>query len=95
MKVSLFYLIHPANSNSCKNWVSSRDFNVSFFVECLSPLLHIVSPVKQSKQLLTKKIRILLEETKYLFVQRKELKCNLFYLMNPYNSKKKTVAPKH
>ena len=86
MKVSLFYLIHPANSNSRENWVSSRDFSF-FFVEFLSPLLHIVSQAKQSKQLLTTEIRILSEETKYIFVQRKEQKCNLFDL--------KTVAPRH
>ena len=28
MKVSLFYLIHPANSNSYENWVFSRDFRI-------------------------------------------------------------------
>ena len=65
------------------------------FFKFLSPLLHIVSQAKQSKQLLTKEICILSEETKYIFVQRKEQKCNLFYLMNPDNSKKKTVAPSH
>ena len=50
--------------------------------------LHIVSQAKQSKQLLTKDIRLLLEGTKYIFLQRKEKKCNFFiYLMNPDNSK--------
>ena len=34
------------------------------------------------------KIRLLLEGTKYIFLQRKEKKCNFFiYLMNPDNSK--------
>ena len=60
IKVSLFYLIHPANSNSRRNWVFLRGFSVFYVVvEFLSPLLHIVSQAKQSKQLLTKENRIL------------------------------------
>ena len=94
MKVNLFYLIHPAGSNSRENWVFSRDFSVSFLLIFLSPLLHIVSQAKQSKKLLTKEICIL-SETNYIFVQKKEQKCNLFYLMNPNNCKKKTVTPRH
>ena len=44
--------------------------------------------MSQSKQPLTKEICLLSEETKYIFLQRKEKKCNLFiYLMNPDNSK--------
>ena len=79
MKVSLFYLIHPANSNSHEISVLSVYF--------LTHLLHIVSHAKQSKQLLTKEICLLSKETKYIFLQRKEKKCNLFiYLMNPDNS---------
>ena len=93
MKVSLFYLIHPASSNSRENWVFSQDFS-AFFVEFLSRLLHVVSQAKLSRHLLTKEIRLLSEETKYIFVQRKEQKCSLFYLMNPDNSKR-TVAPSH
>ena len=57
------------------------------YVYYLTRLLHIVSQAKQSKQLLTKEIRLLSEETKYIFLQRKEKKCNLFiYFMNPDNS---------
>ena len=38
-------------------------------------------------RVLTKEICLLSEETKYIFLQRKEKKCNLFiYLMNPDNS---------
>ena len=81
MKVSLFYLIHPANSNS-----GSHEISV-LYVNILTRLLHIVSQAKQSKQLLTKEICLLSEETKYIFLQRKEKKCILFiYLMNPDNS---------
>ena len=65
MKVSLFYLIHPDYTNSRENWVFSRHFS-AFCGEFLSRLLHVVSQAKQSKQLLTKEIRILLEETKYI-----------------------------
>ena len=73
------------------------------YVYFLTRLLHTVSQAKQSKQLLTKEICLLSEETKYqyIFLQRKEKKCNLFiYLMNPDNSIiknffKKTVAPSH
>ena len=72
------------------------------YVYFLTHLLHIVSQAIQSKQLLTKEICVLSEETKYIFLQRKEKKCNLFiYLMNPDNSNvkkknlKKTVAPSH
>ena len=75
------------------------------YVYFLTRLLHIVSQAKQakqSKQLLTKEIRLLSEETKYIFLQRKEMKCNLlFFLMNPDNCnikkirKKNTVAPSH
>ena len=36
-----------------------------FFVEFLTHLLHIVSQAKQSKQLLTKEIRLLLEAATY------------------------------
>ena len=58
------------------------------YVQFLTRLLHIVSQAKQSKQLLTEEICLLSEETKYIFLQRKEKKCNLFiYLMNPDNSK--------
>ena len=57
-------------------------------VDFYTHLLLIVSQAKQSKQLLTKEICLLSEETKYIFLQRKEEKCNLFiYLMNPGNSK--------
>ena len=72
------------------------------YVYFLTRLLHTVSQAKQAKQLLTKEICLLSEETKYIFLQRKEKKCNLFiYLMNPDNSiikkkfKKKTIAPSH
>ena len=64
------------------------------YVYFLTRLLHIVSQAIQSKQLLTKEICLLSEETKYIFLQRKEKKCNLFiYLMNPDNSnvKKKNL----
>ena len=58
------------------------------YVYFLTRPLHIVSQGKQSKQLLTKEIRLLSEGTKYIFLQRKEKKCDLFiYLMNPDNSK--------
>ena len=63
-----------------------RDFGYSheisvLYVYFLTRLLHIVS---QAKQLLTKEIHLLSEETKYIFLQRKEKKCNLFiYFMNP------------
>ena len=57
------------------------------YVYFLTRFLHIVSQAKQSKQLLTKEISLLSEETKYIFLQRKENKCNLFiYFMNPDNS---------
>ena len=57
------------------------------YVYFLTRLLHIVSQAIQLKQLLTKEICLLSEETKYIFLQRKEKKCNLFiYLMNPDNS---------
>ena len=56
-----------------------------------------MSQAKQSKQLLTKEFRLLSEETKYIFLQRKEKKCNLFiYLMNPdskINKKLKLKKP--
>ena len=69
------------------------------YVYFLNRLLHIVSQAKQSKQLLTKETRLLLEGTKYIFLQRKEKKCNLFiYLINPDNSKimkKKIIIKKH
>ena len=77
--------------------VFSRDFRGLCLI--LTRLLHIVSQAKQSKQLLTKEIRLLLEGRKYIFLQRKEKKCNFFiYLMNPDNSKiiiiiKTPVAP--
>ena len=58
------------------------------YVYFLTHLLHIVSQAKQSKQLLTKDNRLLLEGTKYIFLQTIEKKCNFFiYLMNPDNSK--------
>ena len=64
--------------------VASKQQAFAYF---LTRLLHIVSQMKQSKQLLTKEIRVLSEETKYIFLQRKEKKCNLFiYFMNPDNS---------
>ena len=57
------------------------------YVYFLTRLLHIVSQAIQSKQLLTKEICLLSEETKYIFLQRNKKKCNLFiYLMNPDNS---------
>ena len=70
-----------------------REFGYSseisvLFVEFSTRLLHIVSQAEQSKQLLTKEIHLLSEETKYIFLQRKEKKCSLFYLMNPDNSNK-------
>ena len=83
-----------------------RDFGYSheisvLYVYFLTRLLHIVSQAKQSKQLLTKEICLLSEEAKYIFLQRKEKKCNLFiYFMNPDNSNikknlKKPVVPSH
>ena len=69
----------------------SREISGLFFVEFLSRLPDVVSQAKQSKQLLTKETGILSEETKYIFVQRKEQKGSLFDLMNP----EKTVAPSH
>ena len=76
-----------------------REFGYSgrfsvFFVKILTRLLHRVPQVKQSKQLLTKETCLLSEETKHIFLQRKEKKCSLFYLMNPDNSNK-TVASRH
>ena len=67
------------------------------YVYFLTRLLHIVSQAKQWKQLLTKEIRLLSGETKHIFLQTKEKKCNLFiYLMNPDNSKyKKKVKKKN
>ena len=46
MEVSLFYLIHPANSNSREN------------LGILERFLHRLPQAKQSKQLLTKEIRL-------------------------------------
>ena len=40
------------------------------FIEFLTRLLYIVSQVKQSKQLLTKEIRLLSEATTYIFPHR-------------------------
>ena len=81
MKVSSFYLIHPANSKSCENSGILTRFPC-FMSIFLTRLLHIVSQAKQSKQLLTKEICLLLEGTKYVFLQRKEKKCNFFYLFD-------------
>ena len=86
MKVGLLYLIHPANSNSHEN-LGIREISV-FLGEFLTCFLHKVSKVKQSKQLLTKEIRVLLEETN-IFLHRKEKKCSLFYFMNPDNSSRR------
>ena len=95
MKVSLFYLIHPANSNSREiSGILTR--LPCFMSNFLTRLLHIVSQAIQSKQLLTKEICLLSEETKYIFFQRKEKKCNLFiYLMNPDNSNVKKIKKKN
>ena len=67
MKMSLFYLIHPADSNLHENsgvLTRSPCFMSMFFF--YSPILHIFLQAKQSKQLLTKKIRQLSEETQYI-----------------------------
>ena len=77
MKVSLFYLIHPANSNSRENSGILTRFPC-FMSIFLTRLLHIVSQAKQSKQLLTKEIRLLSEETKSIFF--KEKRRNAIYL---------------
>ena len=61
MDVSLFDLIHPANSNSwliiAKIRVFSRDFS-AFCRIFLTHLLHRVPQAKQLKELLTKEIRL-------------------------------------
>ena len=63
--MSLFYLIHPADSNSRENsgiLVRSLLF-VEFFTLLYSAYI-FAGIVKQLKQLLTKEIRLLSEETK-------------------------------
>ena len=81
MKVSLFYLIHPANSNSHENSGILMRFPC-FMSIFLIRLLHIVSQAKQSKQLLTKEICLLLEGTKIYISSTKREKMQFIYLFD-------------
>ena len=68
MKSSLFYFIYPANSNSRENLGILARFRA--FCRFLNSSSSVVSQAKQSKQLLTKEIRLLSEATMYIFPHR-------------------------
>ena len=52
------------------------------YVNFFTRLLHIVSQAKQSKQLLTKEIRLLLEGTKYIYFFKEKRKNAFFNLFD-------------
>ena len=69
MEVSLFYLIHPTYSTSCTKFGYSYEISV-LFVEFSTRCRCMLAQAKQSKQLLTKKNRLLSEATTYIFFHR-------------------------
>ena len=81
-KVSLFYLIHLANSNSHENRTFSRD--LCFFDEFLTRLLHIVSQKNSQNNPTLKKFAYRKRRHTYYLIQI-EVKVSSYYLM--YSSK--------
>ena len=74
LEVSLFYLIYRGTVIHARIQVFSQVFSafqIGLVFKFLTHLLHRVPQAKQSKELLTKEVHLLSEETKHFFKEKR------------------------